>query len=73
MKRTLQLLDQLVDLVIVQARPQTEGAGSYDKGLGGLGLFPGVQAEPQGLVYDFFESPPRAAGFSTQLGSDIFV
>ena len=67
------LVQQVADVVIVQARANAELTCPDLEGLRSEILPPGVEADPEDFINNLLQRLPRAAHFRVELGFDIIV
>jgi hypothetical protein len=72
-ERTLDLLQELADIVVTEARPQAEITSLNTKRFFRSRLDRCVQRSPKVLVHDLLEWPPGAPSLAAQLGGYVIV
>lgn len=73
MKRTFDLIEQFTDIVIAQARPQTQGACGHFVGLLPFLVLEGLEPRSDRPVHRLFEGLTRPAHLQPQSVGDVLI
>jgi hypothetical protein len=72
-KRTFELLQELPDIVVAEARPQAEITRLDTERPFGGGLGGRAQGTSKVLIYQLLEWTPGTPGFTSELGDNILI